>query len=102
VPGLFMFGLKEPEIDVWIGMLGPRVHCAKLSRTMSDVYRSGELDRYLVACEKMSGTPGELAAVLASDGTRYCRFIQAAGLLRAKQCPAASRRVAPNVARSVP
>jgi tripartite-type tricarboxylate transporter receptor subunit TctC len=86
VPSVSQFGLKEPEIDVWIGLFGPRGLpediVAKLSGAMSEIYRSGALDKYLEASEKMSGTPSELATTLASDVAKYRRFIDAAGFLR--------------------
>jgi tripartite-type tricarboxylate transporter receptor subunit TctC len=86
VPTVSKFGLKEPEIDVWIGLLGPRGLpgdiVTKVSGAVSDVYKSGALDRYLESSEKMSGTPAELATVLAADVTKYRRFIEAAGVLR--------------------
>lgn len=49
---------------------------------MSEVYRSGAVDRYLESSEKMSGTPAELERILASDVVKYRRFIDAAGFLR--------------------
>jgi len=86
VPTVSKLGLKEPEIDVWIGLFGPRGLpediVAKLSGAVSNVYKSGTVDRYLESSEKMSGTPTELATVLASDVVKYRRFIEAAGSLR--------------------
>jgi tripartite-type tricarboxylate transporter receptor subunit TctC len=86
VPTVSKFGLTEPEIDVWIALFGPRglpdEIVAKLSAAVSEVYRSGAVDKYLDSSEKMSGTPTELAQVLASDVLKYRRFIDAAGFLR--------------------
>ncbi len=86
VPTVSKFGLKEPEIDVWIGLFGPRGLpediVAKVSSAVSEVYKSGAVDRYLEASEKMSGTPSEAAKVLASDVEKYRRFVDAAGFLR--------------------
>ena len=82
VPGLSKFGLKGPEIDVWIGLFGPRGLpediATKLNRALSTIYNSGELDKYLKGCEKMSGSASELAATLAKDVEKYQRFIVAA------------------------
>jgi len=55
---------------------------ARLSAAVSEVYRSGAVDRYLESSEKMSGTPAEFERVLASDVVKYRRFIDAAGFLR--------------------
>ena len=86
VPTVSKFGLKEPEIDVWIALFGPRGLpegiVAKVSGAVSEVYKSGAVDRYLESSEKMSGTPTELAAVLASDVAKYRRFVEAAWFLR--------------------
>ncbi len=86
VPTVSKFGLKEPEIDVWIALFGPRglpdEIVAKLSAAVSEVYKSGAVDKYLDSSEKMSGTPTELAQVLATDVVKYRRFIDAAGFLR--------------------
>jgi len=85
VPAVSKFGLKEPQIDVWIALLGPRglpdEIVTKLSAAVSEVYRSGAVDKYLDSSEKMSGTPTELAQVLATDVVKYRRFIDAAGFL---------------------
>lgn len=86
VPGLSKFGLKGPEIDVWIGMLGPRGLpqdiATKLSGALSTIYNSGELDKYLKGCEKMSGSAAELATTLASDVEKYRLFVEAAGFMK--------------------
>ncbi len=86
VPAVSKFELKEPEIDVWIALFGPRGLpediVAKLSAAVSEVYRSGAVDKYLESSEKMSGTPAELEKVLAVDVAKYRRFIDAAGFLR--------------------
>lgn len=88
VPGLSQIGLNGPEIDVWIALFGPRGLpediVAKLSRALTEVYRSGDLDKYLGGCEKMSGTPAEAATTLASDVAKYRRFIESGFLQEQK------------------
>lgn len=85
-PTLSQFGLNEPEIDIWVGLFGPRGLpediVAKVSHAVSTIYASGELDKHLGTSEKMSGTPSELATTLATDVAKYRRFIEAAAFLR--------------------
>lgn len=86
VPTISDAGLKEPELDVWMGLFGPsglpEEIVGTVSRAVSAIYDSGVLDKHLGTSTRMSGSPTELAASLASDIVKYRRFIEAAGFLR--------------------
>lgn len=85
-PTITAAGLKEPEIDVWMGLFGPsglpQDIVGEVSRAVSAIYDSGVLDKHLGTSTRMSGSPTELATSLASDIVKYRRFIEAAGFLR--------------------